>query len=179
MNKVYGKSDLQEILDLYANQDSRDGAIARAEQLLKDFANEDVDIEQSALEEFQKIIETFGITTNDAGEQVFTELGAQAAARFQTMIDSVGNAENATGTSNATEGTLQPQPVIDPSLYEDKTVVVSQLKEIVVDGNTMLYLLTEDGEFYHAKYTDVLEMMTVQPKDTVEIKVYEDMFLLK
>ena len=67
MNKVYGKSDLQEILDLYANQDSRDEAIARAEQLLKDFANEDVDIEQSALEEFQKIIETFGITTNDAG----------------------------------------------------------------------------------------------------------------
>ena len=52
MNKVYGKSDLQEILDLYANQDSRDEAIARAEQLLKDFANEDVDIEQLALEEF-------------------------------------------------------------------------------------------------------------------------------
>lgn len=50
MNKVYGKFDLQEILDLYANQDSRDEAIARAEQLLKDFANEDVDIEQSALE---------------------------------------------------------------------------------------------------------------------------------
>lgn len=95
MNKVYGKSDLQEILDLYANQDSRDEAIARAEQLLKDFVNEDVDIEQSALEEFQKIIETFGITTNDAGEQVFTELGAQAAARFQTIIDSLENAENA------------------------------------------------------------------------------------
>ena len=95
MNKVYGKSDLQEILDLYANQDSRDEAIARAEQLLKDFANEDVDIEQSALEEFQKIIETFGITTNDAGEQVFTELGAQATARFQTIIDSLENAENA------------------------------------------------------------------------------------
>ena len=69
--------------------------------------------------------------------------------------------------------------MIDPSLYEDKTVVVSQLKEIVVDGNTMLYLLTEDGEFYHAKYTDVLEMMKVQPGDTVDIKVYEDMFLLK
>ena len=95
MNKVYGKSDLQEILDLYANQDSRDEAIARAEQLLKDFANEDVDIEQSALEEFQKIVETFGITTNDAGKQVFTELGAQAAARFQTIIDSLENAENA------------------------------------------------------------------------------------
>ena len=95
MNKVYGKSDLQEILDLYANQDSRDEAIARAEQLLKDFVNEDVDIEQSALEEFQKIIETFGITTNDAGEQVFTELGAQATARFQTIIDSLENAENA------------------------------------------------------------------------------------
>lgn len=95
MNRVYGKSELQEILDLYANQDSRDEAIARAEQLLKDFVNENADVEQDALEDFQKIIETFGITTNDAGEQVFTELGAQAAARFQTIIDSLENAENA------------------------------------------------------------------------------------
>lgn len=71
-----------------------------------------------------------------------------------------------------------PETVIDESLFEAKTVVVSQLKEIVVDGNTMLYLLTEDGEFYHAKYTDVLEMMKVKQGDTVDIKVYEDMFLL-
>ena len=34
MNRLYGKSDLQEILDLSANQDSRDEAITRAEQLL-------------------------------------------------------------------------------------------------------------------------------------------------
>ena len=124
--------------------------------------------QKECIEKYRRMMKT-----GDPEASVDEETGA---------AESVGNAENAgnaTGTSNATEGTLQPQPVIDPSLYEDKTVVVSQLKEIVVDGNTMLYLLTEDGEFYHAKYTDVLEMMKVQPKDTIEIKVYEDMFLLK
>ena len=95
MNKVYGKSDLQEILDLYTNQDTRDEAITRAEQLLNDFVNGNADIEQSALEDFQKIIETFGMTVNDAGEPVLTELGAKAMAQFQTIIDSLENAENA------------------------------------------------------------------------------------
>ena len=95
MNRVYNKSELQEILDLYADQDSQNEAITRAEQLLKDFVNEDADIEQSALGEFQKIIETFGMSVDYTGEQVFTELGAQAAARFQTIIDSLENAENA------------------------------------------------------------------------------------
>ena len=94
MSKVYNKSELQEILDLYANQASRAEATARAEQLLKDFVNEDADVEQPALEAFQKIIETFGITVDNAGKHVFTQLGAQAAARFQTVIDSLGNAEN-------------------------------------------------------------------------------------
>ena len=124
--------------------------------------------QKECIEKYRRMMKT-----GDPEASVDEETGA---------AESVGNAENAgnaTGTSNATEGTLQPQPMIDPSLYEDKTVVVSQLKEIVVDGNTMLYLLTEDGEFYHAKYTDVLEMMKVQPGDTVDIKVYEDMFLLK
>ena len=95
MNKIYNKSELQEILDLYANQDSRNEAITRAEQLLQDFANETADIEQDALEDFKKIIGTFGISTNDAGDPVFTELGAQAAARFEAIIDSLENAVNA------------------------------------------------------------------------------------
>ena len=95
MDRVYTKSELQEILDSYENPDSRDDAIRRAEQLLEDFANEDADIEQDALEEFQKIIETFGISTNDAGEQVFTELGARAAVRYQAIVESLENAENA------------------------------------------------------------------------------------
>ena len=95
MDRVYTKSELQEILDSYENPDSRDDAIKRAEQLLEDFANEDADIEQDALEEFQKIIEIFGISTNDAGEQVFTELGARAAVRYQAIVESLENAENA------------------------------------------------------------------------------------
>ena len=95
MQKTYGKSELQEILDMYANQDTRDEAITRANQLLTDFVNEDADIEQDALEQFQSIIETFGMETNAEGNQTFTQLGAQAAARFQQILDALENAENA------------------------------------------------------------------------------------
>ena len=100
MQKTYGKSELQEILDMYANQDTRDEAITRANQLLTDFVNEDADIEQDALEQFQSIIETFGMETNAEGNQTFTQLGAQAAARFQQILDALENAENAAAAEN-------------------------------------------------------------------------------
>lgn len=82
------------LIYVYENPDSRVEAIAAAEQMLKDFVAENADVEQDALPEFHKIIETFGMTTNDAGEQVLNELGAKAMARYQSIIDSLENAEN-------------------------------------------------------------------------------------
>ena len=52
-----------------------------------------------------------------------------------------------------------------------------KMEQIVVEGNTYLYLLTEDGDTYHAKYVDVLDMMQVEEGDKITIRVYEDRFL--
>lgn len=94
MEKIYNKSELQEILDMYSRQDSTNNAIEQAYQLLTDFVNGNADIHPSALEEFQKIIETFCISVNEEGEQTLNELGAQATARFQSIVDFLENAEN-------------------------------------------------------------------------------------
>lgn len=81
-------------------------------------------------------------------------------------------------TENNTETpTTTPEPTIAPEDYSSKKVTVKKLETIDVDGNTYLYLLTKDGEYYHAKYIDVLAMMDVSEGDTITIETYEDLFL--
>ena len=94
MKKIYTKSELQEILDAYANPDLRESTIERAKQLLKDYADENVDIEQSALDEFRQIINTFGGTQNDSGDVVLNETGAKAMACLESIVAAMENAEN-------------------------------------------------------------------------------------
>jgi len=66
---------------------------------------------------------------------------------------------------------------VDESLYEEKKITVQRMEPIVVDGDTWLYVLTKDGELYHAKYVDVLDMLGVSEGDKIRIRVYEDRFL--
>lgn len=80
------------------------------------------------------------------------------------------------GSSDDTDAAQQGEKA-DESLYEERAVTVKKLEKIVVDGDTWLYLLTEDGTIYHAKYTDVLSMMGVSEGDQITIKVYGDLFL--
>lgn len=81
-------------------------------------------------------------------------------------------------TENNTETpATTPEPTIAPEDYTSKKVTVKKLETIDVDGNTYLYLLTKDGEYYHAKYIDVLAMMDVSEGDTITIETYEDLFL--
>ena len=70
-----------------------------------------------------------------------------------------------------------PEPSIAPEDYQEKEVTIKKLETIDVDGNTYLYLLTSDGEYFHAKYVDVLAMMDVKEGDTITIQVYQDLFL--
>lgn len=79
--------------------------------------------------------------------------------------------------NNTQAATATPEPTIAPEDYTSKKVTVKKLEAIDVDGNTYLYLLTEDGEYFHAKYIDVLAMMNVKEGDTITIEIYEDLFL--
>lgn len=73
--------------------------------------------------------------------------------------------------------TATPEPTITPDAYTSKEITIKKLETIDVDGNTYLYLLTKDGEYFHAKYVDVLPMMNVSEGDTITIQTYEHLFL--
>ncbi len=59
--------------------------------------------------------------------------------------------------------------VTDTSDWATVTVTVVTKETIVVEGNTYLYIVDENGNTYHAKYIDVLDMLTVGEGDTVTI----------
>ena len=86
-------------------------------------------------------------------------------------LQNAGNASDSSGTQS------EPEEEIDETLYEEVEVTVRKMEQIVVEGNTYLYLLTEEGNTYHAKYVDVLDMMQVEEGDKITIRVYEDRFL--
>lgn len=88
-----------------------------------------------------------------------------------------GGEDNEEATENNQDTpTVTLEPTIAPEDYTSKKVTVKKLETIDVDGNTYLYLLTEHGEYFHAKYVDVLAMMNVNEGDTITIETHEDLF---
>ena len=95
MPRIYNKAELQNFLDLYSAEETREEAINQVNSFLTDFVNEEADVEREDLDLLNQVIETFGTYTDDEGNQKFTELGAQAMARYQSVKDSLENAVNA------------------------------------------------------------------------------------
>ena len=67
----------------------------------------------------------------------------------------------------------------DTSAYEEQTVVIRKIRTIDIDGNTWIYIASEDGHIYKALFTDVLDMILVEEGDTVTIKTDGTYFLMK
>ena len=96
--------------------------------------------------------------------------------KYRRLLKVDGDEEDLQEQGAAAQEPEKTETPLEDSLFEEKKVVVRKLEQIVVDGNTMLYLLTEDGEFYHAKYTDVLGMMDVKEGQKITIRVYGEYF---
>lgn len=98
--------------------------------------------------------------------------------KYQKMISSGEKTDTSNGSGQTeTEPKDQTQVQPDESLFVETEVTIRKMEQIVVDGNTYLYLLTEDGSIYHAKYTNVLAMMAAEEGQRITIRVYEDWFL--
>ena len=89
-------------------------------------------------------------------------------------IDSALEEESLTTDQQATSS---QEEIIDESLFTEQQVTIKKLEQIVVNGNTYIYLLTTEDALYHAKYVDVLPMINVSSGDTLTIRVYNDQFL--
>lgn len=94
MPRIYSKYELHELVEAYHDPETQAEATQTITQLLTDFANNLVDIEQLALPEFNDLIEVVGMTTNENGETILNEVGARASARMQSIMDNLENSEN-------------------------------------------------------------------------------------
>lgn len=94
--------------------------------------------------------------------------------RMSNGIDDALEEEN---TVTESQTATSEEEIIDESLFTEQQVTIKKLEQIVVDGNTYIYLLTTEDALYHAKYVDVLPMINVSSGDTLTIRVYNDQFL--
>lgn len=114
--------------------------------------------------------EQYNIVTTASDQQ-------ECIDKYRARMKKGGEEIEEPAENNAETPATTPEPTIAPEDYTSKKVTVKKLETIDVDGNTYLYLLTKDGEYYHAKYVDVLPMMDVNEGDTITIETYEDLFL--
>lgn len=96
--------------------------------------------------------------------------------KYRRLLKTDGDEEASQEQGTTAQNPEKTETPLEDSLFKERKVVVRKLEQIVVDGNTVLYLLTEDGKLYHAKYTDVLGMMDVKEGQKITIRVYEEYF---
>lgn len=88
------------------------------------------------------------------------------------------------GVADMSEASMPQQPEEVVTEVETETVDVSNMvniqitvvkkETIVMDGNTYLYVADTNGNIYHARYTDVINMMFVDEGMSIAIKVAPD-----
>ncbi len=66
----------------------------------------------------------------------------------------------------------------DSSDYKEKEIVIQKMETIVENGDTYLYIVDKDNTIYHARYTDVIDMILCKEGDTVKILTDGSHFLL-
>jgi hypothetical protein len=139
MSKIYTEAELQHFLDLYADDLTRIDAIATATEFLNDFVKEEADIEESAYKEsdiFDKIIKTFCGTPLPDGGIKLNELGAQALARYESIINRAATIANKSDPNDIYQFTSDQNQImfnlVTLSVYRDMKLV-----DPSVDANKM------------------------------------------
>ncbi len=90
-------------------------------------------------------------------------------AKYRTLIGTAENADN-----EADESGNGPEPAEEPlEATGESDIVIADIREIVIDGNTYLYLVTEDQQIYRAKAAEHEEMLLLKTGDAVHISYHE------
>ncbi|MCR4950444.1 MAG: hypothetical protein K6A40_03865 [Solobacterium sp.] len=76
-------------------------------------------------------------------------------------------------------GKTPSEEEVDPSALKEKTIVVTKMEKIDIEGNTWLYIVDEKKEIYKAKYADVLGMLMVSEGDSITILTDGSTFRMK
>lgn len=90
-------------------------------------------------------------------------------AKYRTLIGTAGDMD-----SEADKPEKEPEPAEEPlEPTGESDIVIAEIREIVVDGNTYLYLVTQEQQIYRAKAADHEEMLLLKAGDTVHISYHE------
>ncbi len=99
----------------------------------------------------------------------------ECIAKYEALIS--GRISQAEATADGT--TVEIPEETDTSGWEVRTVTIAKMREIVRDGDTCLYIVDENENIYHAKYTDVIDMILHEEGDTVRIRTDGERFVLE
>lgn len=97
-----------------------------------------------------------------------TELGLKPD---KSLIDAAAEGADADSDSNEEDSEEEKE--------EDVTFTVSVLQYVDVDGNTFVYMGTEDGKVYKAKFASNEDLLFVKAGDTLKGTIAKDSFTLK
>lgn len=90
-------------------------------------------------------------------------------AKYQALLQGKISPEEATGEATP-EDVVETTNTIDTSAFEPKTITVTKLQTMEIDGNTYLYIVDSDGNIYQARYADVIDMLFVSEGDEITIQ---------
>lgn len=90
-------------------------------------------------------------------------------AKYRTLI---GTAQDVDSETDEPEN--EPEAPDEPlEATGEGDVVIADIREIVIEGNTYLYLITDDQQIYRAKAAEHEEMLLLKAGDTVHISYHE------
>ncbi len=90
-------------------------------------------------------------------------------AKYTALLQGKITAEQATGEGTP-DAVTEDTSVVDTTNYESRTITVTKLQTMDVDGNTYLYIVDSEGNVYKARYVDVEDMLFVNVGDEITIE---------
>ncbi len=82
---------------------------------------------------------------------------SECLEKYQRLVSGEISQEEA--SDDAVTTIEEPKKNVDTTDWKTKTVTITKMESIVTDGESVLYVVDENGNVYHAAYVDVIETM--------------------
>lgn len=124
------------------------------------------------VEQYNKVATAY---TQDECLEKYEALMKGAITQEQATAETGSEPANAETSSDSGSKTEEKADTAD---YQEQTITVKKMQTIDVNGNTWIYVVDGEDHIYRAPYTDVIDMMLVEPGDEITIKTDGDRFVL-
>ena len=105
----------------------------------------------------------------------------ECIAKYEALLS--GRISQAQATSEEPQaeiaGSVIEENAADLSEFEQREIVIKKLQTIDRDGNTYMYVVDSENRIYHAKYTDVIQMLLTEEGDSITILTDGERFVLE